>query len=161
MPAPPPGSRVLELSLIVCSKHPHLHYSVTDRSFQEATSPVSSQQVPLGNNKRGKRWCLQTGCIPMRGDDSLMSLPSVSDTPHSPVFPLDTNISGLEILRWVGGPIPQLGAVPIYWRPLKVLSPLCCMCLSVKVSPVGSWEPLHSLVSGTLQFFSPHEVCLK
>jgi hypothetical protein len=32
------------------------------------------------------------------------------------VLPLDRNISGLTLLRWVVGPIPQLGAVAIYWR---------------------------------------------
>ena len=26
-----------------------------------------------------------------------------------PVHPLDRNISGLKVLRWVGGPIPQQG----------------------------------------------------
>ena len=39
-----------------------------------------------------------------------------------PVFPLDRNISGLKFLRCVGGPTPQLGTVPIYWRwSLQVL----------------------------------------
>ena len=43
-----------------------------------------------------------------------------------PVFPLDRNNSGLKFLIWVGGPIPQLGIVPIYWRwSLQLLSPLC------------------------------------
>ena len=43
-----------------------------------------------------------------------------------PEFPLDRNNSGLKILMWVGGPIPQLGAMSIYWRwSLQVLSPCC------------------------------------
>ena len=34
--------------------------------------------------------------------------------------------SGLKFLGWVGGPMSQLGAMPIYWRwSLWVLSPLC------------------------------------
>ena len=33
------------------------------------------------------------------------------------------------------------------------ISPL--LCISAKVIPVGSWEPLTSLVSGTLQWLSP------
>ena len=36
------------------------------------------------------------------------------------------NISGLTILKWVGGPIPTLGALPIYCRWfLQVLSLIC------------------------------------
>jgi hypothetical protein len=33
-----------------------------------------------------------------------------------PVLPLDRNISGLKILKLVGGPIPPPGAMSIYWR---------------------------------------------
>jgi hypothetical protein len=43
-----------------------------------------------------------------------MAFPSISVPFSGPVFPLDMNISELTILIWVGGPIPQLGAVPIY-----------------------------------------------
>jgi hypothetical protein len=38
-----------------------------------------------------------------------MTFPSVSVQFFVPVFPLDRNISGLTILRGVGGTIPQLG----------------------------------------------------
>ena len=39
---------------------------------------------------------------------------------------LDRNDSGLKVLIWMGGPIPQLVPVPIYWMwPLHVLCPLC------------------------------------
>jgi hypothetical protein len=41
-----------------------------------------------------------------------MALPSVFASVF--VFPLDRNISGLKTLKWVGGPIPQPGAMPIY-----------------------------------------------
>ena len=59
----------------------------------------------------------------------------------------DRNISGLTILRWVGGPIPQLGVVPIYWRcSLQVLSPLYCIFLLA--IPIGSWESVTALESG-------------
>jgi hypothetical protein len=41
-----------------------------------------------------------------------------------PFFPSDMGTSGLEIFRWMGGPIPQLGAMSIYWRwSLQVQSP--------------------------------------
>ena len=39
--------------------------------------------------------------------------------------PLDRNNSGLKILRWVGGSIPQPGAMPKLWIwSIEVLSPL-------------------------------------
>jgi hypothetical protein len=42
-----------------------------------------------------------------------------------PAFPLDRNISGLKFLRWMVGTIPQLSALPIYWRwSLQILAPL-------------------------------------
>jgi hypothetical protein len=45
---------------------------------------------------------------------------------RAPVFPLDRSNFGLIFLRWVGGPIPQPGAVPNHWIwSLKVLSLLC------------------------------------
>ena len=37
-----------------------------------------------------------------------------------PAFPLDRNNSGLKFLRWVGGPIPQLGALPSYCEMVSV-----------------------------------------
>jgi hypothetical protein len=44
----------------------------------------------------------------------------------APVFPLDRNNSGLNFLRWVSVPSPQLRITPAYWGwPLTVLSPLC------------------------------------
>jgi hypothetical protein len=55
-----------------------------------------------------------------------MAFPLVSVPFFALVFPLDRNISGLKILRRVGRPIPQLEAMPIYWRwSLQALSPLC------------------------------------
>jgi hypothetical protein len=43
-----------------------------------------------------------------------------------PVLLLDINNSGLKFLRWMGGPIPSLEALPICWRwSLQVLFPLC------------------------------------
>jgi hypothetical protein len=43
-----------------------------------------------------------------------------------PAFSFDRNNSELKFLRWVCGCIPQLRAMPIYWkRSPQVLSPLC------------------------------------
>jgi hypothetical protein len=42
-----------------------------------------------------------------------------------PVFPLDKNISGFKTLSCVDVAIPQMRAVPIYWRwSLQVDSPI-------------------------------------
>jgi hypothetical protein len=50
----------------------------------------------------------QTGCAPL----------------FAPAFPLDKNNSVLIFLRWVGGSIPQPGAMPNLWIwSLQVLSP--------------------------------------
>ena len=43
-----------------------------------------------------------------------MAFPSVSVPYFVPVFPSRKKISGLKILKWVGGPIPQLGVVGAY-----------------------------------------------
>jgi hypothetical protein len=48
-----------------------------------------------------------------------------------PVFPLDRNISGLKMLRCVGGTIPQLGAYL-----LEVVSPFCWV-FQLKSSPLA------------------------
>ena len=46
-----------------------------------------------------------------------------------PSFSLDGNNSKLKILRWVTGPFPHVGNMPIHWGwSLKVLSLLCCTC---------------------------------
>jgi hypothetical protein len=65
-----------------------------------------------------------------------------------PAFPLDRNNSGLKILRWVDGSIPQLGTMPIYWRwSLQVLS-LYCWAFHLRSLPLGpeSLLPHRSLV---------------
>ena len=65
------------------------------------------------------------GWIPRWGS-LWMAFPSVSAPLFVPVFPLDRSNSGLKFWRWVGGPIPQLGAMPNLWIwSLQVLSPLC------------------------------------
>ena len=61
------------------------------------------------------------GCGVCKWDGSLggWSLDGLSFTFCSnfvPIFPLDRNISELKILRCMGGPTPQMGALPIYWR---------------------------------------------
>ena len=46
-----------------------------------------------------------------------------------PSFSSDGNNSKLKILRWVTGPFPHVGNMPIHWGwSLKVLSRLCCTC---------------------------------
>ena len=67
-----------------------------------------------------------------------------------PVFPLDMNISGLTILTWVDGLIPQLGAMPMYWRWFLQALSLLCWVFQLKSSPLnpGILSILWNLVSG-------------
>ena len=44
-----------------------------------------------------------------------MAFNSVSDLLFVPLFPIDRNNSELKFCRCVGGPIPQLGAMPNLW----------------------------------------------
>jgi hypothetical protein len=148
-----------ELSLMVGSKHPHLHCSVASRTSQEIATPGSCYQTPLGNSNSVWVWCLQTKWIPS-WVGLQMALPSVSAPFFVPVFPLDRNIPGLKTLWWVGGLIPQSGDKPIYWRCyLQVLSPLYYAFL-LKSSLLGPgslslpWCQGHS--SGYPQFLIPH-----
>jgi hypothetical protein len=105
-------TRLFELSLMIGSKHSHLHWSCAGRNSQGRAAPVSCQQVSLGNSRSFRVWCLLTGWIP-KWDGPWMALPSIS-APFFfffvPVFPLDRNISGLKTLRgWV--------ASSLYWEP--------------------------------------------
>ena len=105
---------VSELSLKVGPKHPHLHWSGADRTSQGTAIPGSCQQAPLSNSISVWVWCLQTDKMDLQVGRTLED-PFVSICPiFSPVFLLDKNISGLKILRLVGGPIPQPGAMPIF-----------------------------------------------
>ena len=100
------------------------------------------------------------GWIPRWGS-LWMVFPSVSALHFAPPpFPLDRNNSGLKCLRWIGGPIPQLGAVPIHWIwTLQVLSPLCWVfwLMSSPSGPENLLLPWHlGLSSGYPQFPIPH-----
>ena len=78
-----------------------------------------------------------------------MSFSSVSAPYFVPAFTFDRGNSVLNFLRWVGGPIPQLLMFPIHciWSLQVFISPL--LGISDNVLPVGSWEILGSLESGT------------
>ena len=67
-----------------------------------------------------------------------MAFPLVSAPLFDPAFPLDRINSGLIFLRWVGGPILQLGFVPNHWIwSLQVLSPLRWI-FRLMSSPLGT-----------------------
>lgn len=73
-----------------------------------------------------------------------MVFPSLSDAFLAPAFALYINISWLKNLRWVDGPIPQLGAMSIYesWS-LQVLSPRCWVSwlISSTLGPGSFFDP--------------------
>ena len=86
-----------------------------------------------------------------------MAFPSVSTLlfVHAFFFFLQEEF-WINILKWVGGPIPQLGAVPIHWIwSLQVLSPICWV-FWLKSSQLGQGELLGpwylGLSSGYFQF---------
>jgi hypothetical protein len=99
------------------------------------------------------------GCIP-KWEGLWMAFPSVSALLFVPAFPSDRSNSGLSILRWVGGLIPQLGAVPNLWIwSLLVLFPFCWV-FQLLSSPLGTGNLLLSwhleLSTGYPQFPIPH-----
>ena len=53
----------LQLSLMVGSKHPHLHWSGAGKTSQGTAIPGSCHQAPLGNSNSVRVWCLQTEWI--------------------------------------------------------------------------------------------------
>ena len=112
------------LSQIVTCKHLQVYWSGSERASQETAISDSCQQARLGISNSVWVCCLHMGRTPRWG--SLWSaFPSVSALLFVPIFPLDRNNSGLKILRWVVGPIPQQGDVPNLWIwSLQVLSPL-------------------------------------
>jgi hypothetical protein len=88
-----------------------------------------------------------------------MAFPSVCAPLFVLAFPSDRRNNGLIFLRWVVGPIPQLGAMPIHWvwSP-QVLMPLCWgfWLMSSQLS-VGSFlDPWHLGLSSGYPQFPPH-----
>jgi len=85
-----------------------------------------------------------------------MAFPADSAPLFVPEFPFDRRNSGLIFLRWVGGPIPQLSAVPNHWiRSPQVLSSLRWVfwLKSSLLSPGNFLGPWHlGLSSGYPQF---------
>ena len=118
----------------------------------------SCQQLLLAIYSTGV-WCLQMGWIPRSGS-LWMPFLLVFDPLFVPAFPLERNNSGLKILRWVSGPIPQPGAVPIHWKWfLHILSfPYWVFQLLSPILGPGSlllpWHLEHS--RGCPQFLNPN-----
>jgi hypothetical protein len=133
-----PGDIVLPLgcnpSQLLQSFHQVLHqgpWAQSDGWVQAFTTvlvscwlnlPRSSHTRFLSANTscQGLAVCREDGCP----GGAVLSLYSIF---FVPVNPLDRNFSGLKALRWVCGPIPRLGAMPIYWKwSLQVLLPHLC-----------------------------------
>ena len=71
-----------------------------------------------------------------------------------PVFPLDRNISGLKICRWMGGPILQQEAISICRWSLQVLSAFRC-AFPLNSSPLCLGRLWFPWCLGNLQWLSP------
>jgi hypothetical protein len=76
----------------------HLYWSAAGRTSQGTAISGSCQQALLGSSKSVVVWFLQMRYIPVWGS-LWMALSSVSVLFFVPVFSLDSNISGLKILR--------------------------------------------------------------
>ena len=124
---------------MVGSKHPHLHWSVAGWTSQGTATADSYQQAPLDHGH--SVWCF---LYADRMD------PQVGQSPDGPSFSLCSifcpcssfgqEISGLETLRWVDGPILWPGTMLIYRCSLQVLVPhsllFPLMQSSLRISPV-------------------------
>jgi hypothetical protein len=85
--------------------------------------PGSCLQDLLRISNHVRLLCLQMGWVLSRRGVCMAFL-TVSPPFFCPAFPLQMKHSGLTILIWVGGPIPQLEGMSIHWRwSLQVLSP--------------------------------------
>ena len=122
--------------------HPHLSWSGSGRASKGADIPGSCQRVLPGISNNVWVWCLQMEWIPRWGC-FWMPFPLVS-AHFVPAYPFDRRNSELLFLRWVGGPILQPGAVPIYsiWS-LQVLFCLCWVfwLMFSLLGPRTSWVP--------------------
>jgi hypothetical protein len=158
----PPNSSigVPVLSPMVGCKHPHLCWSGSGRASQQTAVSVFCQQAFLGICNSVWVWCLHVGWI-ARWDSLWVAFPSVSALLFVPVLPLDRNNSGLKFWRWVGSSIPQLRGYALTSEyGLNRFSPLPLWGISANVIPVGSWEALLFLASGTfwLPLPGPHPI---
>jgi hypothetical protein len=107
--------------------HQCLYWSGSLRASQERVLPGFCQQMLLGISNSFWICCLQMVLSPRWGS-LWMAFVSFSAPLFVPAFPFDRRNSGLLFSRYVGGPIPQPGAMPIHWIwSLQVLSPLCCV----------------------------------
>jgi hypothetical protein len=117
---------------------------------QMLVEPLREQpcQTPVYKYNMVSAWYLQMGWVP-RWSDLWMAFPSVFAPFLVPAFLVDRNNFESKNLRYMGDPIPQLGAMSIFWMVVSSgsISPL--MGIQTNVIPIGSWEPLTSLESGT------------
>ena len=98
-------TRFPEFSLMVGSKHLHLHWPVAGRTSPGTATLGSCLQVPLDHSNSVGFSVYRQDRSP-GGAVSHLAIPSVSVPIFVPVLPLDRNISGLKNLEMVGWPHP-------------------------------------------------------
>ena len=119
-PSPNTSIGVSVHSPMVDCEHPHLYWSGSGRASQETAVSVSCPQALLAIHNSVWVWYLHLWWI-FRWGRLCVAFNSVSDLLFVPLFPIDRNNSELKFCRCVGGPIPQLGAMPNLWlltRPI-------------------------------------------
>ena len=146
----PSASSVLPLALPLGSPGsvPWLAVSICICISQVRAEPLREQPYPAPVSKPFLASAIVWQVVVCRWDVSLGGVvsgwPFLQSLFHicGPVYPSDRNISGLKLLRCVGGPIPQMGSMPIYYRwSLQVVSPLFGV-FPLKSSPLGLMDEL-------------------
>jgi hypothetical protein len=110
--------------MVICEYPLHLYWSGTGRSSQGAVVLSSCQQALLGISNNVWVWCLEW--MDSKVGDLYVAFPSVSAPFFIFAFPLVRRNSGLEFLRLMISPVPQLGVMPIHW--VRSLQALCLLC---------------------------------
>ena len=89
------------LSLMVGCEYLHLYWSGAGKTSQGTAIPGSSQQALIGISYSPQFGVYRWDGFP---GGALSEFPFLQSLLHVfvPVFPLDSNSSGLKILRWVG-----------------------------------------------------------
>ena len=101
---------------------------------QKTTILGSCLQVLLGISNIVGVWCLQMGWIPRWCGIG---------------WPFFQSLLHLKFLRGIGGSIPHLRSMSIYWRWSHQLLFPHCLGISVNVISILYWKPLSFLASGT------------
>ena len=133
---------------MVDPKHPHL------QNLPRNSHTRFLSEGPLGNNNSVEISCLQTGWI-LRWGSSGVAVPSVSAPFFCPCLSFRQEHFWVKNIEMAGWPHPLTGDLFSLLEMVSTSSISPMLHILANIIPVGSWEPLFSLASGTLQRLSP------